>query len=379
MRPAAADGMGQVGHADAAAHLGVEQQWYVAPLGRAGPPHPHHTAKDVGVRHTQRPFGAVDLDARQVGVPHVEAGDQRCHRPGGEVQQRGHVGGHLHGQAAAVMLAAGGDPLRERGAGRAGHPMHRPQQVDQAGQVIGGHIQQRAAAGLVEEIGVGVPPFRAMAGHEGHGRHRLPDPAVVDQFAAGLLAAAQEGIGRAADAHALLSGRVQDLLAFGAAHGQRLLAVDVLVRGDSRQADGRVYLGHGQVDHDLDLRVGQQRVHAQRARHAVFGGLLAGAAGVDISHSSQIENGEGPAARDVSRKDLAHANDADLDLLRHGPGPPAPDSGGSARPQPAYPWRNGPARRSTTARRWPRPRWHESPARPAPRQPWGPPRWRDRP
>ena len=88
---------------------------------------------------------------------------------------------------------------------RAGDAAHRADQVDQGGQVVGAHVEHRAAAGLVVELGIGVPALVAVAQHEGGGGHRLADPAVVDQLAAGLDAAAQEGVGRAADAQALLA------------------------------------------------------------------------------------------------------------------------------------------------------------------------------
>ena len=53
----------------------------------------------------------------------------------------------------AVLRLAGDRPLREGHPGRAGDPLDRAHQVDQGGQVVRAHVQHRAAADLVVELG----------------------------------------------------------------------------------------------------------------------------------------------------------------------------------------------------------------------------------
>ena len=64
-----------------------------------------------------------------------------------------------------VMVRSG-----KRDPRRAGHPPHRAQQGDERGQVVRPHVEQRPAAGLVVEVGVGMPALVAVAEHEGRRR-----------------------------------------------------------------------------------------------------------------------------------------------------------------------------------------------------------------
>lgn len=129
----------------------------------------------------------------------VKGGEQGAHRPAGELQQAGHIGGHVDVDGFAAVRLAGDQPLGKGGAGHPGDHGHAAEQVHQSRQIIGPHVKEWAAAPLVVEIGIGMPAFMSTADHEGRGPHRLPDIAVVDQAAAGLQPGPQEGIGRAAE------------------------------------------------------------------------------------------------------------------------------------------------------------------------------------
>ena len=82
-----------------------------------------------------------------------------------------------------------------------------------------------------------------MAEHEGGGADRLADPAVIDQLAAGLPAAAQERVRGAAQQHALGLGGLDGLAAVLAVDRQRLFAVDVLAGRDGGHVHFEVGLG----------------------------------------------------------------------------------------------------------------------------------------
>ena len=154
---------------------------------------------------------------------------------------------------------------------------HRTEQVHQGGQIVRAHVEHRPAARLVIERRVGVPAFVAGTGHERHGVQRLADPAVVDQLAAGLVATAEEGVGRAAEQHPGVSGRAHQVLALGALHRQRFLAPHMLAGIDGRPRHRVVRGRDGQVDHQIDRLVGQQFGRRQRARNAELRRLRRGA------------------------------------------------------------------------------------------------------
>jgi hypothetical protein len=69
------------------------------------------------------------------------------------------------------------DPAARR-TGPSGHPQRR--------QVVRPHVEHRARAALVEEIGVGMPRLRPAPLQKRQRRDRCSDHAVVDQLAAGL-------------------------------------------------------------------------------------------------------------------------------------------------------------------------------------------------
>jgi hypothetical protein len=73
-----------------------------------------------------------------------------------------------------------------------------------------------------------VPAFGTMTHHECGCSDWLPDPAIVDQLAAGLQSTAEERIGGAPDAQAFLRGEIEQRTGFVARDGERFFIVDVL-------------------------------------------------------------------------------------------------------------------------------------------------------
>ena len=65
--------------------------------------------------------------------------------------------------------------------------------------------------------------------------------------------------------------------------------MDVLAGGDRLQADLDVGAGHGQVDDDLDLRIGEQLGDALH-RHAELGAARLRRRAVDVGDGADLED-----------------------------------------------------------------------------------------
>ena len=163
----------------------------------------------LGSGTLNEPFGSVDFDAGQVVRPDIKTGDHGGDRAVGEIQHGGQVGGVSTLMTVPYLGWLVIVRVGEAGLGRTGDALHRPEHRDQRGQVVGAHVEHRAAADLVVELRIGVPALVTVADHEGGGGHGFANRAVVDQLAAGLDAGAQEGVRRAADSQALLCGDLE--------------------------------------------------------------------------------------------------------------------------------------------------------------------------
>ena len=94
--------------------------------------------------------------------------------------------------------------------------------------------------------------------HEESGPADRPtDRAGVDQRPRRLVAAAEKRVRGAAEPQSARRGGVGKLSSFRQADAKRLLRIDVLAGGDRSQADLGMGGRHGQVEDDLDRRVGQ--------------------------------------------------------------------------------------------------------------------------
>ena len=138
------------------------------------------------------------------------------------------------------------------------------EQVDEVGDVIGAHIEHRAAAGEIVEAGIGMPTLVAGTHEEGRPADRPANEPVVDALARGLMRAAEESVGRRSEPQALRAGRVDELPGLRESDAERLLGMDVLARGDRLEAHLDMRFGHGEVEDDLDRGIGQHRLDRLR-------------------------------------------------------------------------------------------------------------------
>jgi hypothetical protein len=139
-----------------------------------------------------------------------------------------------------------------------------------------------------------MPVFVPPAHHKGVGSDDLADRPGVDQLAHGLVSGTEEGVRCSADQQPLSVREVQHASGFGAAHGERLLVVNRLACLQCRQRNHTVGLGRGQVEHDLDRRVGQQLLDGQHAGHAELDCLCLGGLAAQVGASHDLDGVEKP-------------------------------------------------------------------------------------
>ena len=194
VRPLRFDSLRHVGQPKTS-HVIVVQERVVRLRPVRAKPRPEETdfsIEGVRVGNVQRPFRAVKLDIAVGAVlPNVETGDQRDDRTGDELQNRGDVCINIHREG-FVHIDLDSRPA----VGRTGIDRHnladRSKEIDQRRDVIRPHVEQRPAPLEVVEGGRRVPGFVPVAEHEGGPGNHFADESVIDQFAAGLMAAAEE-------------------------------------------------------------------------------------------------------------------------------------------------------------------------------------------
>ena len=146
--------------------------------------------------------------------------------------------------------------------------------------------------------------------HEDGGRGNWPtDIAVINRFASGLQAAAEEGIRRAADAESGRFRRRDDVCAIGAVDSQGLFAIDVFASLNNLARDSGMRRRDGQIDDDVNVVARQQIVHAV-CDQTIFSGECPGAVDQDIGASGYLDDVKRRAATDIRRRNVAGADDA---------------------------------------------------------------------
>ena len=162
--------------------------------------------------------------------------------------------------------------------------------------------------GLIEEIGLWVPPLVTGDEHERRRRHRLADGALVDELAAGLQSAAEERVRRGAEAQASRPSRLDQPLPVLERDGEGLLVVDPLAGIQRRLGDRGVGIRCGEIENDLDRRVGQQLGDGANGRHAVLRGPLRRPLRHRIGAGDDLELGKESRVLQIAVADIAAAD-----------------------------------------------------------------------
>ena len=202
VRRAVKDGARQVGEAERPV-VGAGGR-FGGPVGRA----PVRRAERQGVRvqrrASRRPLGDLHRRRRR-SSDRARAASPRCRRarspgcpcfhtsqlmqnvtwaPEANSSSAMHVGRRLDRDP--VALARGfrrDDALREADARHGQHALHGPDQVDEGGEVVRRHVEDRAAARLEEELRIGMPVLHPVRHQERRSRQDPSDGAVVDELA----------------------------------------------------------------------------------------------------------------------------------------------------------------------------------------------------
>ena len=174
-----------------------------------------------------------------------------------------------------------------------------------------------------------MPALVAGAGEEGRGGDGRADPTVVDELAAGLNAAAQEGVGRTTDPQILRLGHAQNLFAFVAVQTEGLLVIGVLAGFEALEGDFGVDFGNREVDDDFDIGGEQFLDRAVGDGKLGFAGKLPvggplgldvldlglGAGGIDVGESDEFDVAQRVEVFAVDAADVAATDDANFGLL----------------------------------------------------------------
>ena len=162
----------------------------------------------------------------------------------------------------AMVRVGAADAATRRDAG------DRAEQLDQCREVVGPDVENWPAAGLEQELGVGMPVVRAGVLKHHRSGEWLADVATIDEPPDGLPPGPEERVGSTADEESGGVGLGEDCRAGLPIEGQRLLVPHVLASCQH----GRRYLGMGgrdrQVDDELHGLVGEQRLDRPGAGHA---------------------------------------------------------------------------------------------------------------
>ena len=158
-----------------------------------------------------------------------------------------------------------------------------------------------------------MPALVARTGEEGGAADDAPHPALVDELPALLVRAAEEGVGRRPHAQAPGPRGVDELLALGEGHAQRLFAMHVLAGGDGLQPHRDMGARNGEVDDDGDFGVGQQRLD-RGGLEAELAGPRRGRLRPHIGDAPDVEDGKPLHRLDVGGRDVARPDDAHADL-----------------------------------------------------------------
>ncbi|ENN84128.1 hypothetical protein RHSP_78414 [Rhizobium freirei PRF 81] len=278
----------------------------------------HRAAETVRIGHDQRALGAVDFERHMLVAGDIEAHADLDDGTIGKGHDAGDMRRHMHGDVLAVARLAGDDALLARRDGKAGDLRDGAEQVDEIGDVIGTHIEHRAAADFVIESRIRMPALMAGA-HEGGGAaDRDADRAFVNDGAGRLVAAAEEGIGCRADAQALGGSGIRKPLAFGEIDAERLFRVGVFAGFQCLKTDGDMRLRDGQVDDDLDRGIGKQGGDIDRLQ-AEFGSFCLGELAIEVGHAFDVENGKGFHGGEIGAGNVPAADNADADLVHRLP------------------------------------------------------------
>ena len=191
----------------------------------------------------------------------------------------------------------------------------RAEQEDHRRQIVGTEIEQRSAADLVIEIGIGVVTLDAVGADEGGNAGRFADDAPVHQFPNGLPAAAQEGVGCIADGEVFLLGKRKQPFAVPNVCCKRLFGVDMLSGFERLQADLGMNSWDGEVQDTVDRWIVEDGLGHAGLRYAMLFGLGFGLGKIEAGAGNHVDRIETGAVFEIDVADATAADQPDAKRL----------------------------------------------------------------
>ncbi len=130
------------------------------------------------------------------------------------------------------------------------------------------------------------------------------------------MSAAEKGVGGAAEPQAFGPRGFDEAARLGHGDAERLFRVDVLAGGDSLEADFNMRVGNGEVQDDLDGRIGKQRLDGAR-RNAEFRRARFRRRRIGVGERDDVEDRELSRRGQIGGADVSATDDADADRLHH--------------------------------------------------------------
>ena len=189
--------------------------------------------------------------------------------------------------------------------------LHRSEQIDQRRDVIRAHVKQRPAAFEIVERGSRMPGFMSVAEHERGACDHTADQPVVDQLAAGLMAAAEEGVRRASRAQILFLREFQNLLSRLGVQPERFFRIDVLARLQRHAVHLRMRLRRCQVQNDFNSGIRKQIRHGKMTE-SVFLRFFPGRVLSDVRARHELQVREDLCVLQIGVADVSTADQSDF-------------------------------------------------------------------
>ncbi len=156
-----------------------------------------------------------------------------------------------------------------------------------------------------------MPMLHAPRHHEGGAGDDAADAPFVHELARHPVTGAEEGIGRHGQIDAMAARLFLEPAPLIGAHRQRLFGKDVLAGPKRRERDLVMRVGHGQIDHDVDVAAGQERVQ-RHSLDAEGAALRLGDLWPKVGQGSNRDAAEQRRIHEIAGRDVAAADDADI-------------------------------------------------------------------
>ena len=195
----------------------------------------------------------------------IEAGDHRDHRTALELDNTCQVRRHIHGIFIKrfVFILIGLTDFRAESAvietfGRDGNDtLRRAEHIDESRHIVRSEVKHRPRTVVIEERRLS-PFFRSAPHDDRSAGKRFADPPVINEFACGLLSAAEESIGSASHTEPLFLRQSHYLCGIVKIDSERFFRIGVFARVQRIHRNSGVNLRRRKIQDNLNFRNRQE-------------------------------------------------------------------------------------------------------------------------